>query len=156
MSAFRLALAQVNPRVGDLEGNARIVLEWSRRAHDAGADLVAFPEMMLTGYPIEDLALRDSFVEASRAAPGRLAAELAGAGLGDLPCVIGYVDRVIDAAERLGVPKGSPQNSLAVLHGGEVVAQARAGDRGRQARRGWRHARAWGAIVPCPACRRST
>ncbi len=121
MSAFRLALAQVNPRVGDLEGNARIVLEWSRRAHDAGADLVAFPEMMLTGYPIEDLALRDSFVEASRAAPGRLAAELAGAGLGDLPCVIGYVDRVIDAAERLGVPKGSPQNSLAVLHGGEVV-----------------------------------
>src|ERR1700677_1552878 len=62
---LRIALAQVNPTVGDLEGNARLVVEWTGRAPEAGASLVVFPEMMLTGYPVEDLALRASFVDAS-------------------------------------------------------------------------------------------
>ena len=63
-------MAQVNAHVGDISANAHRVLEWSRRAAEAGAHLVLFPEMVLTGYPVEDLALRQSFVEASREALG--------------------------------------------------------------------------------------
>ena len=65
MAQLRVALAQVDTTVGDLDGNVALVREWSRRAADAGAHLVAFPEMMLTGYPPEDLVLRQSFVAAS-------------------------------------------------------------------------------------------
>ena len=68
MTQLRLALAQVNPTVGDLAGNAALVRRWARAAADAGAHLAAFPEMVLTGYPVEDLALRTSFVDASRGA----------------------------------------------------------------------------------------
>ena len=73
---LRLALAQVNPVVGDLRGNAELVATYVGRAADAGAHLVAFPEMVLTGYPIEDLALRASFVEASTTALTDLARQL--------------------------------------------------------------------------------
>ena len=65
---LRIALAQVNATVGDLDGNAELIVEWTRRAAARGARVVVFPEMMLTGYPVEDLALRASFVEASIAA----------------------------------------------------------------------------------------
>jgi len=120
---LRVALAQVNPTVGDIDGNARIVLDWSRRAADAGAHLVLFPEMMLTGYPPEDLVLRQSFLTASQRAVGDLAGDLATAGLGDLAVVVGYLDACADAAPRVGRPKGDPQNSAAFLHGGQVVAR---------------------------------
>src|SRR4029078_9240796 len=92
MAQMRLALAQVNPTVGDLAGNAQAVREWTARAAAQGAHLVAFPEMMLTGYPVEELALRASFVEASRAALARLATDLVADGNGDLPVVLGYLD----------------------------------------------------------------
>ena len=65
---MRIALAQVDATVGDLAGNATCIVGWTRRAADQGARLVVFPEMMLTGYPVEDLALRTSFVDASIAA----------------------------------------------------------------------------------------
>ncbi|MFN0281906.1 MAG: NAD+ synthase [Kineosporiaceae bacterium] len=129
MPQLRLALAQVDPTLGDLAGNARIVRGRAAEARDAGAHLVAFPEMVLTGYPVEDLALRTSFVEASRTALGGLAADLAADGLGDLPVVVGYLDRAdadgdnVADADRLGVPKGSPQNAAAVLVEGRVVAR---------------------------------
>jgi NAD+ synthase (glutamine-hydrolysing) len=139
MPQLRLALAQVNPCVGDLAGNARLVRDRVHEAADAGAHLVAFPEMVLTGYPVEDLALRRSFVDASRSALQQLAADLAADGHGDLPVVVGYLDRASDvdadaAADRAvtdgvaeggqtGVPKGLPQNCAAVLHGGRVVAR---------------------------------
>src|SRR5487761_298020 len=58
-------MAQVNATVGDLDGNAELIVAWTRRAAARGARVVVFPEMMLTGYPVEDLALRASFVEAS-------------------------------------------------------------------------------------------
>src|SRR5260370_3472290 len=60
--SLRVALAQVNPVVGDLEGNARLVIEWIGRAREQGADVVCFPELGLTGYPPEDLVLKRSFV----------------------------------------------------------------------------------------------
>ena len=74
-------MAQVNATVGDISANADLVMDWSKQAADAGAHLVLFPEMMLTGYPVEDLALRRSFVEASRTSINRLADRLLGAGL---------------------------------------------------------------------------
>ena len=123
MPQLRLALAQVNPTVGDLAGNAEIVVDWSRRAADAGAHVVAFPEMMLTGYPIEDLAFRSSFVDASRATLEDVAARLAADGLGDLVVVVGYLGKALESADRLGVPKGSPQNCAAFLHDGRVVSR---------------------------------
>ena len=122
MPQLRLALAQVNPTVGDIPGNADLVLDWSKKASAAGAHVAAFPELVLTGYPVEDLALRSSFVDASLDAVQRLAVDLDEAGLGDLVVVVGYVGKVSEAADRLGVPKGSPQNSAAVLHRGRIVA----------------------------------
>ena len=65
---LRIALAQVNATVGDLDGNAELIVAWTRRAAARGARVVVFPEMMLTGYPVEDLALHASFVRASIAA----------------------------------------------------------------------------------------
>src|SRR5689334_15631656 len=92
MPTLRIALAQVNSTVGDLPGNAATVLEWTRRAAAAGANLVAFPEMMLTGYRVEDLVFRGSFVAASRDALGTLARDLAAGGGGDIAVVVGYLD----------------------------------------------------------------
>ncbi len=123
MPLLRLALAQVDATVGDLGGNTDLVVTQVRAAVDAGAHLVAFPEMVLTGYPVEDLALRGSYVEASRTALAELASRLGREGLGEVVAVVGFLDRVERAADRLGVPKGSPQNAVAVLHRGEVVVR---------------------------------
>ena len=111
-------MAQVNATVGDISANADLVMDWSKQAADAGAHLVLFPEMMLTGYPVEDLALRRSFVEASRTSINRLADRLLGAGLGDLVVVVGYLDRTNEPDHPKG---GHPQNAAAVLYQGEVV-----------------------------------
>ncbi len=121
MTRLRIALAQANSTVGDLTGNAAAVLEWTRRAATAGADLVVFPEMMLTGYPVEDLALRASFVTASIAALEDTARRLEAAGLGDIAVVIGYLGRQAGVAARVGVPIGAPLDAAALLHGGRVV-----------------------------------
>ena len=121
MPQLRIALAQVNSTVGDLDGNAAAIIGWTGKAAAAGASVVVFPEMMLTGYPVEDLALRASFVEASRAALHRTAAELARAGHGDIAVVTGYLDRRTGMRPRVGLPAGAPLDAAAVLHGGEVV-----------------------------------
>ena len=115
MPTVRIALAQVDPTVGDLPGNARLIREWTGRAAEAGAHLVAFPEMVLTGYPVEDLVFRKSFVAASRRTLRTLARELADDGFGDLPTVVGYLDADADGA----------RNALAVLYGGRIVATYR-------------------------------
>jgi NAD+ synthase (glutamine-hydrolysing) len=120
---LRLALAQVNPCVGDLEGNAALVVARTHEAARAGARVVAFPEMVLTGYPVEDLALRPSFQRASRDALHALALRLEEQGLGGLVVVVGYLDRADDDHERLGRPRGGAQNAAAVLHAGQVVAR---------------------------------
>ncbi|AXK35377.1 NAD+ synthase [Streptomyces armeniacus] len=121
MPQLRLALNQIDSTVGDLDGNSAAVVHWTRHSVQQGAHLVAFPEMMLTGYPVEDLALRPSFVEASRAALRALARRLDAEGFGDTPVVVGYLDRVEQPQPRYGQPAGAPQNAAAVLHGGEVV-----------------------------------
>jgi NAD+ synthase (glutamine-hydrolysing) len=121
VTKLRIALAQVNATVGDLDGNAELIVEWTRRAAAAGVRVVVFPEMMLTGYPVEDLALRASFVEASIATLHQVAARLGAEGLGDIAVVAGYLDRRADLAARTGLPAGAPEDAAALLHGGRVV-----------------------------------
>ncbi|MCO6005619.1 NAD+ synthase [Actinoallomurus purpureus] len=121
MAQLRIALAQVDATVGDLTGNADLTVEWTRRAADRGAHLVVFPEMFLTGYPVEDLALRKSFVDASIATLEATARRLADEGLGELPVVLGYLDRRADVVDRVGQPAGAPLDAAAVLYQGRVV-----------------------------------
>jgi NAD+ synthase (glutamine-hydrolysing) len=121
---MRIALAQVNATVGDLAGNADLIVDWTRRAAGQGARLVVFPEMMLTGYPVEDLALRASFVEASIAALDATAERLAAEGLGGVAVVTGYLDRVTGMRPRVGLPAGAPLDAAALLHGGAVAVRS--------------------------------
>ncbi len=123
MPQLRVALAQIDVTVGDLDGNSERVLHWAGAARDAGAHLVAFPEMCLTGYPPEDLVLRGSFTRASQVALHRLAARLQEAGLGDLAVVVGYLDTADAPVARVGRPAGEPENACALLHGGRIVTR---------------------------------
>jgi NAD+ synthase (glutamine-hydrolysing) len=123
MAQLRLALGQVNPTVGDLVANADLIVHWVRRAAEQGAHVVMLPEMALPGYPVEDLALRGSFVEASRVTVQALARRLADAGLGGVVVVVGYLDSLPEKAFRVGSPAGAAINAAGVLYGGEVVAR---------------------------------
>ncbi len=118
---MRIGLAQVNATVGDLAGNSELIVEWTRRAADQGASLVVFPEMMLTGYPVEDLALRTSFVDASIATLRATAERLAAEGLGEIAVVTGYLDRRTGLRPRVGLPVGAPLDAAALLHDGAVA-----------------------------------
>src|SRR5262245_39890914 len=88
---LRLALAQINSLVGDIDGNARIISNWIDRARNAGADIVVFPELALTGYPPEDLLLKPQFIDANLAALERIVE-----GTHDIAAIIGFVDRQDD------------------------------------------------------------
>ncbi|GAA2076939.1 NAD+ synthase [Aeromicrobium halocynthiae] len=125
MPQLRLALAQVNPRVGDLDGNVELVLDAARQAAADGAHLLVMPEMVLSGYPIEDLAYRASFIAANQERVPRLAARLDDEGLGELVVVVGHLDSAKEHVDtdRLGVPKNAPTNSASVLHRGAVVTR---------------------------------
>jgi NAD+ synthase (glutamine-hydrolysing) len=122
MPQLRVGLAQVDTTVGDLQGNAELVRSYAAHARDAGCHVVVFPEMTLTGYMPEDLVLRRSFVQASIDAVHALAGELAEDGLGDLAVVVGFCDRSHRPSPAVGRPAGEPQNAVAVLWRGEVVA----------------------------------
>ena len=111
---LRLALAQINPTVGDLAGNAALIKQSVDQAVGAGAHIAIFPEMVLTGYPVEDLALRPSFQVASKSALTALASELDR----KIVSIVGYLDQVTSDD---GVVK--PQNMVAVIAGGEVKAR---------------------------------
>jgi NAD+ synthase (glutamine-hydrolysing) len=89
---MRIALAQINPTVGDLEGNAAKAREHVARARDAGAQLVLLPELVVTGYPPEDLLLKEHFLADARAAVDRIAATTNG-----IVAVVGFPERGLDA-----------------------------------------------------------
>jgi NAD+ synthase (glutamine-hydrolysing) len=102
MRRVRVGLAQVNPTVGAIEANARLVVDWMGRARSAGCDLVAFPELTLTGYPPEDLLFKPAFIEANLRALADVIKQSKG-----LTAVLGYVDKRDDIF-----------NAAAVLHDG--------------------------------------
>ncbi|HET7874517.1 MAG TPA: NAD+ synthase [Methylomirabilota bacterium] len=102
MRRVRIALAQINPTVGAVEANARLVIDWMGRARAAGADIVAFPELVITGYPPEDLLFKPAFIEANLRALGEVARASRG-----LTAVVGFVDKRDDIF-----------NAAAVLHDG--------------------------------------
>ena len=121
MPQIRLALAQLNPVVGDLIGNSAKCLEAVKSAAAQGADVVVLPEMMITGYPVEDLALRPSFQNASEQATKDFALALKAAGLGEVLVFVGFLRRTSDTeAKTLGVPRGGPMNCAAVIHDGKI------------------------------------
>jgi NAD+ synthase (glutamine-hydrolysing) len=103
---LRVALAQINPTVGDLAGNAGLIAHSVKSAQAHGANLIVFPEMIVTGYPVEDLALRPSF----QAASIRAVEEIAAAITGDIVAVVGYLDQ-------------GPKNAVAVIHEGKIKAR---------------------------------
>jgi NAD+ synthase (glutamine-hydrolysing) len=110
---IRIALAQINPTVGDLRKNSDLVSKHAFDAANAGAVVVVYPEMILTGYPVEDLANRASFRAASISAVAELAARINNEGNGDLTLLVGYLGES---------DTGRPQNCVAVVYRGEVVA----------------------------------
>ena len=115
MSFLRLALAQVDTCVGNIDNNVAKVVQYTARAQQSGARVVVFPEMTLTGYPIEDLALRGTFRTAAQQAVDTLATRLVDEGLEDLYVVVGTV-----GFDELS---GKPRNRLLVLHEGKSVLQ---------------------------------
>jgi NAD+ synthase (glutamine-hydrolysing) len=108
MRHLRIALAQINSVVGDLEGNMRLILDQMARASGAGADLVCFPELALTGYPPEDLLLKPGFVADNLHALDELVRR--SAGHPNLTAVVGFVDRQVDI-----------YNAAAVIHDGRLA-----------------------------------
>ena len=102
---FRLALAQINTTVGDIPGNTAKILDYIQRARDAHADLVAFPELAVTGYPPEDLLFNTAFLQANTAALEKIAAAAQG-----IAVVVGCVDVGRDIA-----------NAAALAFGGKLI-----------------------------------
>jgi NAD+ synthase (glutamine-hydrolysing) len=108
----RIALAQIDPTVGDIDGNAAKVAEWIGRAREEGADLVIFPELCIPGYPAEDLYLKRHFVEAGSRAVQTLARDVTG-----ITALVGYAEPAPGEDEYRHA-----HNALAVLADGEVRA----------------------------------
>ena len=106
---LRVALAQINPTVGDLEGNAALISKYTDQAKKAAADVIVFPEMVLTGYPVEDLAMRASFRSASKKALTQLVTSLDPS----IVSVVGYLDESTT---------GAPQNNVAIIYGSKIAA----------------------------------
>ena len=106
---LRVALAQINPTVGDLQGNAALITTYTDQAKKAAADVIVFPEMVLTGYPVEDLAMRASFRSASKKALTQLVTSLDPS----IVSVVGYLDES---------PSGAPQNKVAIIYGSKIAA----------------------------------
>jgi NAD+ synthase (glutamine-hydrolysing) len=106
---LRVALAQINPTVGDIRGNAHKISDYTARAKDEGAALVVFPELTISGYPPEDLLLKTTFLDSCRTALRELAAETR-----DIVAVVGYPEQAEDV-----------YNTAAVLADGEIVATYR-------------------------------
>jgi NAD+ synthase (glutamine-hydrolysing) len=108
----RIALAQINPTVGDIEANTALAAAWIADAREAGADLVVFPELCIPGYPAEDLYLKPHFLEANAAAVRELAA-----GVEGIVALVGFAEPATAARD-----ERRAHNSLAVLAEGALAA----------------------------------
>ena len=116
MPKIRLAMAQTNATVGDIQGNLAAAMHAVESAVAQGANLVQFPEMAVTGYPIEDLATRHSFVSSAEEAVAGFAGDLEKAGFGDVAVVIGH-PRIAQTRNGWAIA----HNSASVLLGGSII-----------------------------------
>ncbi|MFM1994891.1 MAG: hypothetical protein RLZZ610_408 [Actinomycetota bacterium] len=117
MPAVRVAMAQINPTVGDIEGNSAKIVDFTKRAQAQNSKIVLFPELALSGYPIEDLALSADFLTASEQALKELATRLQSEGLGQLFVVVGFPGLAPNPSKwAIG------QNKAAVIFDGKVSA----------------------------------
>lgn len=110
-SSVRVALCQINPVVGDIEGNLKMIEGSILAAHNGGAEIAVLPEMAITGYPIEDLALRPAVRAAATAAANELASRLQERGAGSILALVGFL-----------ADDDGPRNAAAVIHEGRIVA----------------------------------
>src|SRR5215475_12799047 len=106
MTTIRIALAQINPTVGDFAGNTAKIISSIERAHEIGADIVAVPELSLPGYPPEDLLLKPQFISANLQALDRIITASSG-----IISIVGFVDKTTDI-----------HNAAAVICDGELKA----------------------------------
>ncbi|MDZ7261086.1 MAG: NAD+ synthase [candidate division KSB1 bacterium] len=104
-NSIRIALAQINPTVGDLDGNKTKILDYIRQAQHSEADLVVFPELALTGYPPEDLLLKHQFIEDNKERLHQIAQEAQG-----ITVILGFADR-----------KDAVYNAAAVIHNKRIA-----------------------------------
>ena len=120
----RLALAQINPIVGDVAKNVDLCTAAVAQAAEQQAHIILLPEMVITGYPVEDLALRPTFQSASEAGIAQLAHDINEAGYGEHVVIAGYLHGTDKSyIAQAGVPHGAPMNCAAVIHRGQVVAR---------------------------------
>jgi len=112
---FRLALAQINPTVGDISGNISKILDYLERARDVQADLVAFPEMATTGYPPEDLLFKKDFLTENVAAMERVAVASKG-----IAVVLGYVN-IVSLERQSEVVGPEITNAAALCYDGKLI-----------------------------------
>lgn len=108
----RIASAQINPVVGDIAGNSALIEDAIKESLTHGAQVLLFPEMVMTGYPVEDLALRPAFRRASIKAVNDVARKAEALGAGEMLIVLGYLDE-----------DREPQNAVALIHRGKVVTK---------------------------------
>lgn len=125
MPTIQVAIAQTNPIVGDLGGNRERLMEWAHTAWDRGAQVFLSGELAISGYPIEDLALRDDFLHRAREVIDQMAVQLLDEGLGDLVFVVGHPDGPFPPPVDQYSPAHPQQakNCVSVLHRGRVVAR---------------------------------
>ena len=122
MRVLRIAMAQINPTVGDISGNARLIKAWIKEAKKAKADVVAFPELAVTGYPPEDLLLKPRFVADNQRVVDELARECVG-----IVAVVGYVGQGSTAKAQSGLPsvlsadRHELYNAAAILAGRHCI-----------------------------------
>ena len=116
---MRIALGQINPTIGDFDGNRLLVWDAAVEAERLGADLVLFPELALSGYPPKDLLERPAFLDAARASLDALAADLGARGV-RAGVIVGFPERLPPSSQGRGVA-----NSAALIEGGRVVSVTR-------------------------------
>jgi NAD+ synthase (glutamine-hydrolysing) len=120
MRTFRIVMAQINPTVGDIAGNTRLIKAWIKEARKTKADLVTFPELAVTGYPPEDLLLKPGFVDDNRRALDEIARECSG-----IVAVVGYVGQGAMVREKSGPPSVVSADRHELYNAAAIIAERR-------------------------------
>src|SRR4030043_323151 len=111
MRTLRIALSQINPTVGDFEGNVSKIVDYIEKARRVNADIVVFPELAITGYPPEDLLLKPEFIQDNLDALKKVQRNV-----GDITAVVGFVDRKDDIYNAAAIIYNKANNCGYITH----------------------------------------